>query len=192
MRTRNQVYILNVKVADSLTDIRAAEYIKSWDFYLKDWQAFIKSSRPFYNAKAEMILDFFVSYDKIALCPDFFGTYEPVKNKFDTNNLIEAINCVAFPAGTLIMRKRNMFDIVIENMDYGCSFWADDNYKVFRPKKKNEEFLGNIRINIKKTDMRYSFEQMKTIVDDMCEFLKTEYGTIYVSGTKEMLYKYQK
>ena len=36
-------YVLNVKVKENLTDTRAVERMKAWDFTLKEWQAYIKA-----------------------------------------------------------------------------------------------------------------------------------------------------
>ena len=197
MVQRNQLlYILNVKVRESLTDTRAVEFMKSWDFYLNDWTAFVKEATPFYNPIAERIIRFFISFDKFDICPDLYGECEPPKTQFDTRNIVEPISYLAFPAGTLIMKKRNSFDVVIRNGNHGCSFWEKDNYKVFRPIKELGEFLGNIQFSVKMKNSNYSIEQMKTIVADLCKYLDTDYGTItiwdnYIRKDIEILYQYQ-
>ena len=56
-------YVLNVKVKENLTDTRAVERMKVWDFTLKEWDAFEKAISPFYNPYAERIIRFFVEYD---------------------------------------------------------------------------------------------------------------------------------
>lgn len=76
-------YVLNVKVRENLTDMRAVERMKAWNFTMKEWQAYIKVTAPFYNKYAERIVRFFVEYDKVDLCPDLFGAYEPLKETFD-------------------------------------------------------------------------------------------------------------
>ena len=58
-------YVLNVKVKENLTDTRAVERMKAWNFTLKEWQAYIKAIAPFYNKYAERIIRFFVEYDKV-------------------------------------------------------------------------------------------------------------------------------
>ena len=197
VKQNQQFYTLNVKVRENLTDTRAVEYMKSWDFYLNEWDAFIKKTAPFYNPIAERIIRFFISFDKFDICPDLYGECEPLHTLFDTSNVIEPISCIAFPAGTLMLKKRKMFDVVIRNDNYGCSFWEKDNYKVFRPLRETGEFLGDIRFSIKKMNSHYSFEQMQTIVDDMCEYLETDYGLIthwdnFVRKDVEILYQYKK
>lgn len=50
---------------------------------------------------------------------------------------------------------------------------------VIPSKKKIGEYLGDIRITINQNTKQYSFEQMQMIVDDMCEYLGTDYGVIF-------------
>ena len=53
-------YVLNVKVKENLTDIRAVERMKAWDFTMKEWESFEKEISPFHNPSAERIVRFFV------------------------------------------------------------------------------------------------------------------------------------
>ncbi len=69
-------YVLKVKVRENLTDTRAVERMKAWDFTMKEWQSFEKEICPFYNPYAERIVRFFVEYDKVDLCPDLYGSCE--------------------------------------------------------------------------------------------------------------------
>lgn len=161
-------YVLNVKVRENLTDARAIERMKAWDFTLKEWQAYIKVITPFSNKYAERIVRFFVEYDKVDLCPDLFGAYEPLKETFDKKSIEEPSSCIAFPAGTLMMKKRRRFDVAIENQYYGAVFDPQNNYMVIPSKRKIGEYLGNIRIIIKKNTTKFTLEQLQTIVDDMC------------------------
>lgn len=36
-------YVLNVKVRENLTDTRAVERMKAWDFTMKEWDVFEKN-----------------------------------------------------------------------------------------------------------------------------------------------------
>ncbi len=67
---------------------------------------------------------------------------------------------------------------------------------VIPSKKKIGEFLGDIRIIIKKDTKKFTFEQLQTIVDDMCEYLGTDYGKIthwdnYLRKDVELLYQHK-
>ena len=186
-------YVLNVKVRENLTDMRAVERMKAWNFTMKEWQAYIKVTAPFYNKYAERIVRFFVEYDKVDLCPDLFGAYEPLKETFDKKSIEEPSSCIAFPAGTLMMKKRRRFDVAIENQYYGAVFDPKNNYMVIPSKRKIGEYLGNIRIIIRKNTTKFTLEQLQTIVDDMCEYLETDYGVIthwdnYLRKDIELLY----
>lgn len=183
-------YVLNVKLRDNLTDARAVERMKAWDFTMKEWAEFEKTICPFYHPVAEQIVRFFVEYEKIDLCPDLFGSYEPLKKPFDKENILEPSDCIAFPSGTLIMKKRRRFDVAVENQYYGLIFNPKDNYKVIPSKRKIGEYLGNIRISINQKSKIYTFEQMQMIVDDMCEYLETDYGVIFDRWTKEIFYQH--
>ena len=123
---------------------------------------------PFHNKYAERIVRFFVEYDKVDLCPDLFGAYEPLKETFDKKSIEEPSSCIAFPSGTLMMKKRRQFDVAIENQYYGAVFDPQNNYMVIPSKRKIGEYLGNIRIIIKKNTTKFTLEQLQTIVDDMC------------------------
>ena len=62
---------------------------------------------------------------------------------------------------------------------------------VIPSKKKIGEYLGDIRITINQNTKQYSFEQMQMIVDDMCEYLGTDYGVIVYQENKEILYQHE-
>ena len=189
-------YVLNVKVRENLTDTRAVERMKAWDFTMKEWQAYIKAIAPFQNPFAERIVRFFVDYDKVDLCPDLYGEFEPIKTPFNIENIIEPTYCIAYPSGTLLMKKRRRFDVAIENLNYGLIFDPKNRYMVIPSKKKIGEYLGNIRIIIKKNTTKFTLEQLQTIVDDMCEYLGTDYGVIthwdnYLRKDVELLYQHE-
>ena len=42
-------YVLNVKVRENLTDMRAVERMKAWNFTMKEWQAYTKVTAPSYH-----------------------------------------------------------------------------------------------------------------------------------------------
>lgn len=191
-QVENLFYDLEVKVRESLTDPRAMERMMLWDFTLKEWLAFEKGLNPFYNSKAEKIVSFFTTYSKIDLCPDKYGPYEPLKRIFEKDDISDPISLLSFPSGSLLMKKRRYFDVAIVNLNYGLIYDPYDNYKVIPSKRKLGEYLGSIRIIIKAKSSKYSFDQMKTIVDDMCEYLNTDYGVISYLRTNEILYQYKK
>lgn len=183
-------YVLNVKVRENLTDARAVERMKAWDFTLKEWHGFIDEIAPFYNKSAERIIHFFLEYDKLDLRPDLYGEYEPLKTTFDVKDISGPTYGIAYPAGTLFLKKRRCFDAVIENLNYGLIFDPQDKYKVIQSKKKIGEYLGDIRIIISKDTRKYSFEQMQVMVDDLCEYLGTNYGVILNQENDEILYRH--
>lgn len=187
-----ELYVLNIRVRDSLTDVRAVEYMKSWNFTLKEYDAFADSIRPYYNPVAEKIIRFFINYDKLDMCPDKYDPYEPVRLKFDKQNIVGPISEIAFPAGTLNLKKLRKFNVYIENLNHGLIFDPYNKYQVFPSKRKIGEYLGDIKIFFKISDKRYTLDQMKCIVDDLCEYMNTDYGTIYHLETEEVYYKYEK
>lgn len=184
-------YVLNVKVKENLTDIRAVERMKAWDFTMKEWESFEKEISPFHNPSAERIVRFFVDYDKVDLCPDLYGLWEPLKGIFNKEDTRELSYRLAFPAATLYFKKRRRFDVAIENLNYGLIFDPQNKYMVIPSKKKIGEYLGDIRITINQNAKQYSFEQMQMIVDDMCEYLGTDYGVIFYQENKEILYQHK-
>lgn len=190
-------YVLNVKVKENLTDTRAVDRMKTWDFTMKDWESFEKAICPFHNPSAERIVRFFVEYDKVDLCPDLFGSCEPIKEIFNKEDICKPSYYLAFPAGQLFFRKRRRFDVAIRNLNYGLIFDPQKKYMVIPSKKKIGEYLGDIRIIIRKNSKKFTLEQLQTIVDDMCEYLGTDYGRItiwdnYARKDVETLYKYEK
>ena len=184
-------YVLNVKVRDNLTDIRAVERMKAWKFTMKEWEAFEKEICPFYNPYAERIVRFFVEYDKVDLCPDLYGSCEPIKEIFNKEEICKPSYHLAFPAGTLLLKKRRRFDVAMMNLNYGLIFDPYNKYMVIPSKKKIGEYLGDIRI------IKFTLEQLQTIVGDMCEYLGTDYGVLthwdnYLRKDIESLYQYKK
>ena len=184
-------YVLNVKVKENLTDTRAVERMKAWDFTLKEWQAYIKAIAPFYNKYAERIIRFFVEYDKVDLCPDLYGLWEPLKEIFNKEDIRELSYRLAFPDATLFFKKRRRFDVVVDNLNYGLIFDPQNKYMVIPSKKKIGEYLGDIRIFINQNTKKFSFEQMQMIVDDMCEYLGTDYGVILNQENNEIIYQHK-
>ena len=190
-------YVLNVKVKENLTDTRAVERMKAWDFTMKEWDAFEKAISPFHNPYAERIVRFFVEYDKVDLCPDLYGSCEPIKEVFNKEDICKPSYYLAFPAGQLMFKKRRRFDVAIMNINYGLIFDPHNKYMVIPSKKKIGEYLGDIRIIIKKNTNKFTLEQLQTIVDDMCEYLGTDYGVIthcdnYIRKDIEIFYQYKK
>lgn len=189
-------YVLNVKVKENLTDIRAVERMKAWDFTMKEWESFEKAISPFHNPSAERIVRFFVGYDKVDLCPDLFGSYEPIKEIFNKEDIREPSYRLAFPAATLMMKKRRQFEVVIMNLNYGLIFDPNNKYMVIPSKKKIGEYLGDIRIIIKKNTKKFTLEQLQTIIDDMCEYFGTDYGVLthwdnYLRKDIRLLYQHK-
>lgn len=184
-------YVLNVKVKENLTDTRAVERMKVWDFTLKEWDAFEKAISPFYNPYAERIIRFFVEYDKVDLCPDLYGLWEPLKGIFNKEDIRELSYRLAFPDATLFFKKRRRFDVVVDNLNYGLIFDPQNKYMVIPSKKKIGEYLGDIRIFINQNTKKFSFEQMQMIVDDMCEYLGTDYGVILNQENNEIIYQHK-
>ena len=62
---------------------------------------------------------------------------------------------------------------------------------VIPSKKKIGEYLGDIRIFINQNTKKFSFEQMQMIVDDMCEYLGTDYGVILNQENNEIIYQHK-
>ena len=183
-------YVLNVKVKENLTDTRAVERMKVWDFTLKEWDAFEKAISPFYNPYAERIIRFFVEYDKVDLCPDLYGLWEPLKEIFNKEDIRELSYRLAFPDATLFFKKRRRF-VVVDNLNYGLICDPQNKYMVIPSKKKIGEYLGDIRIFINQNTKKFSFEQMQMIVDDMCEYLGTDYGVILNQENNEIIYQHK-
>ena len=119
------------------------------------------------------------------------GLWEPLKEIFNKEDFSEPSYRLAFPAATLFFKKRRRFDVAIENLNYGLIFDPQNKYIVIPSKKKIGEYLGNIRIIINQNTKQYSFEQMQMIVDDMCEYLGTDYGVIINQENKEILYQHK-
>lgn len=190
-----QFYILNVKVRENLTDTRALERLIAWDFTMEEWNEFEKKISPFFNLAAERIVRFFVEYGKMDICPDLFGSWEPIKEVFNKEDICEPSSRLSYPAATLFLKKKRRFEVIIENLNYGLIFDPQNKYKVIPSKRKKGEYLGNIRILIRKDTAKFTLEQMQTIVDDMCEYLGTDYGCIthwdnYARKDIEILYQH--
>lgn len=203
-------YVLNVKVREDLTDTRALERMMAWDFTLKEWQAYVKLNTPFYNKSAERIILFFIEYNKLDLHPDLYGWFEPIKTTFDIQDITILTDGLAYPRGTVHLKKKRRFDVVIQNLSYALLFDPKNKYMVippsdyhffFEPQRKyivppsekelREEYLGDIKIIISRNTKQFSFEQMKMIVDDMCEYLETDYGVILNQENNEVLYQHK-
>ena len=190
-------YVLKVKVRENLTDARAVERMKAWNFTMKEWQSFEKEICPFYNPYAERIVRFFVEYDKVDLCPDLYSSCEPIREIFNMEDIRKPSYHLAFPAGTLLLKKKRRFDVAMMNLNYGLIFDPYNKYMVIPSKKKIGEYLGDIRVIIKKNTNKFTLEQLQTIVDDMCEYLGTDYGVLthwdnYARKDIEILYQYKK
>lgn len=183
-------YILIVKLQENLTDSRFVEFMKDWTFTRDDLFVFQDTIEPLYNETAEKILNFFITYDKIDLCPDYYNTYEPINKHFNKEDLLSIIHSIAFPSGTLYLKKKKMFDVMISNIWYGLIFETKGNHQVIPSKKKIGEFLGEVSLFFdKKTAL--SMEQLETIVDDFCMYMETSYGIIRDQENNNILYKYQ-
>ena len=185
-----QFYVINVKVKDNLTDSRAVEYLKSWDFTKYDWRRFEETIMPFYNPAAERIIRFFVTYDKVNLIPDLYNAYEPINLPFGKDNISNPINMLSFPAGRLHFKMKRRFTAFIENLNYGIIYDPYNNYKVIPSRKKIGAYLGDIKIFLKISKYANSFDLMKRTINDMCEYLHTDYGAIYHLDTGEVFYQY--
>ncbi len=183
-------FVLHIKIRENLTDSRFVEFMKGWNFYLNDMFKFQDSIEPLYNPVAEKIIQFLLTYDKIDLCPERYNSYEPISKFFDKNNLNDPICCIAFPAGSLYLRKKRKFDVVIENLWYGLIFDPDIQNKVIPSKKKIGEYLGDIKIYISKSVKCYTMRQLQTIINDFCSFLQTDYGEIIDQENTTILYKF--
>ena len=171
-------YVLKVKVRENLTDARAVERMKAWNFTMKEWQSFEKEICPFYS-------------------PDLYSSCEPIREIFNMEDIRKPSYHLAFPAGTLLLKKRRRFDVAMMNLNYGLIFDPYNKYMVIPSKKKIGEYLGDIRVIIKKNTNKFTLEQLQTIVDDMCEYLGTDYGVLthwdnYARKDIEILYQYKK
>ena len=82
--------------------------------------------------------------------------------------------------------------MVIPPSDYHFFFEPQRKYIVPPSEKElREEYLGDIKIIISRNTKQFSFEQMKMIVDDMCEYLETDYGVILNQENNEVLYQHK-
>ncbi len=131
------------------------------------------------------------------LCPDLYGSCEPIREIFNKEDIRKPSYHLAFPAGTLLLKKRRRFDVAMMNLNYGLIFNPYNKYMVIPSKKKIGEYLGDIRVIIKKNTNKFTLEQLQTIVDDMCEYLGTDYGVLthwdnYARKDIEILYQYKK
>lgn len=181
-------YILHIKISENLTDPRFVEFVKKWDFTYHDVFRFQDTIEPLYNAAVEKILIFLITYKKMDLCPDYFNSFEPINKPFDKNDIFTPMHCVSFPAGTLFLRKKRKFDIVIENLWYGLIFDPQQGHKVIPSKKELGKYLGSIKIYISK-HTQYPFLLYQTLINDFCTYLNTDYGIIYDQETGDILYQ---
>lgn len=186
-------YVLKVQLHENLTDSRFIEFVTRWDYTIDDFFSFQESIEPLTNEVAQKIMQFFVSYNKIDLCPDNYNRYEPVKLPFNKDDFYDSVHILAFPSGTLHLKKKRRFQVMIENLWYFLTFDPDDNHKVMIPLREisEDEYLGCIQIYISKNTKFYSMNVLQEIIEDLCTYLQTDYGVIIDQETNEVLYQYK-
>ena len=83
-------YVLNVKVRENLTDMRAVERMKAWNFIMKEWQAYIKVTAPFYNKYAERIVRFLWNMTRWIYVRTYLGHMSLLK-KLSTKKVLKSL-----------------------------------------------------------------------------------------------------
>lgn len=178
---------VQIKTKNNLTDDRYLEFMKDWNFTYEEFDRFLESVKgTTYNSFSLKIIKFFLDYKIGAISPDKCGTYEPLKFKFNSEDIFTYQSWLSFPSGCLILKKNRVYSVEIKNRYWGLS-WSGNNPIVTRPKKALPEYLGKITFwfpKQRKIDMCF----LEALVVDFCSYLGTDYGIIFDQEDYKILF----
>ena len=160
-------YIIKVKLRDNVSDERF-NAIRTIKPTINEYKKFLKklvSDHPVYSEKAEELIKFFIEYGNGIIKPERYNCFEPINKVLNVENLEKPISMLAFPGGSVYLKKTKVVEIYINNETHSF-VWADNKYitpkrdlpeyltviTVFFPKKgKNLEFIVQLMQEIKDT-----------------------------------------
>lgn len=190
-------YIVTIWSTVDMTDSKVKEFAKNWNFTCEEQDNFLYGDTVFYHPFAEKILRFIIEYKDGRLIPDKWDGAEPLKRKFDPNDITEIISDLA-KGGMglgLYFRKKGEFWINIANCDY---MW----HASFLPQGRNKPWIMEKPTPAHRkyfTKIKFTFSEqshpdlvfLKQLMEDFCEYLETDYGLVYYEENHEILHSYK-
>ena len=176
---------LQIKTRENFTDPRFVEFMRDWSFTEKEYDTFFTNiwNNNITNEYSKRIVDFFINYKEGELLPDKCDAYEPIKEKFNKDDISAPIGWLSFPAGSLLLKKRYKFNAEIENDYFAITF---SEGKAVAPKIALPEYLGKITLwfsKQRKIDMTF----LEQLLRDLCSYLNADNGIIFDQETNEVL-----
>lgn len=189
-------YIVKVWTKIDMTDPRVIEFVKDYNFTQEEYVQFLNEGKPFFHPHAKKILDFICTYKSGILYPDKWGGWEPLKRDFTDESMPQVINSLA-TQNTLLFKKRRKVDFEIDN---DARKWSPCWIVTGRGKNIKRELVRPFPFPVTYTTkirFIYSVESkpdpqfLKELMDDLCEYLDTDYGIVYHMKTEEVLFSYK-
>ena len=174
---------LLIKLKDNLTDPRFLDFMKDWNFSLQESQEFIKSAGLRYHPIAKKIMRFFVEYKDGLLFPDKCGCFEPLKHVFNVDDLSTYISWLTFPAGNIMLKKKQKFSAEIFNESCGLSF---EDGMVIPSKWIIPEYPSKIIFWFSK-QQKINMNFLQVLLCDFCTYLDTDEGLIFDQENLQVL-----
>lgn len=175
---------LQIKTRENLTDPRFVEFIKDWTFTEKEYDVFFDSIwDTISNEYSKRIIEFFINYRNGIILPDRCDVCEPIREKFNKDDISAPVKWLSQPGGSLILKKKYKFDVEIENETFAVVFTDGE---MFPPKGILPEYLGKVTFwfsKQRKIDMIF----LENLLRDFCTYLNTDNGIIFDQETHEVL-----
>lgn len=182
---------LKVLIKENFIDPRIVNFVKEWNFTKKEGNAFLDSIRDtLYTPTAEKIIRFFVSYKDGMLIPDKYGAYEPLKKRFNPDDISEVIRWVSFGGGGIFLKKKGKYNAEIESDSY-YTFIYDEKGNVMPPKILPKlslgEYFGMVRFAFTKQS-KPDMEFLRQLLQDFAKYINSDAACICDQETSEVLY----
>ena len=106
----------------------------------------ISQKTIFWSEPAEHLLRFIVDYDGGRLCPDRCNAYEPIRLKFDRNDISAPIEWVSQVGSAVLLKKNRPFPYVaqIENQRHMLLWEGTGKKQKLMPRRPDQVFLTKI------------------------------------------------
>lgn len=154
---------------------------KNINLTIKEYSAFLTSNRIESESSRDLI-NFFIEYDNGALMPEKCDAYEPIKDKFNKEDISGPLRWLSQPGGGIFFRRTSVIKYIgkVENHRF-APLWQGGEF--LKPKAEEPKFLGEIvlRIDIgvlKKKPSDYLFNLLKQLANRV----SASYGLVALEG----------
>lgn len=185
MNDQEQYFIVQLFTQTDFSDASLLKFKREKDAILttKEYSTYLMSNK-IESEISHKLIKFFVEYDNGVLMPERCDAYEPIKDKFDKDNLTGPLRWLSQPGGAIFCKKTKGIKYVgrIENHRF-APVWQEG--KIVKPKVGEPKFLGEIALYFETRSLKGKrFDYLFDFLQQLARVINATYGLVAFEGER--------